>query len=106
MAPAVNSVAEGRDGYASLRGADAIRAQTAAGSRCDCAAKTPQSVAEQCGTSLEMLSQHYSYEIDDFSHPGPRSGDEHDGARTELPFEQPRSRRKTARDRDACGRRL
>jgi integrase len=25
-----------------------------------------QSVADQCGTSLEMLSRHYSYEIDDF----------------------------------------
>jgi hypothetical protein len=29
-----------------------------------------QSVAAQCGTSLEMLSQHYSYEIDDFGHIG------------------------------------
>lgn len=27
-----------------------------------------QSVAAQCGTSLEMLSQHYSYEIDDVEH--------------------------------------
>jgi integrase len=29
-----------------------------------------QSVAAQCGTSLEMLSQHYSYEIDDLDHVG------------------------------------
>jgi hypothetical protein len=29
-----------------------------------------QSVAAQCGTSLEMLSQHYSYEIDDFGYVG------------------------------------
>jgi hypothetical protein len=30
--------------------------------------RAPKSVAEQCGTSLEMPSQHYSYEIDDFGH--------------------------------------
>jgi hypothetical protein len=34
-----------------------------------------QSVADQCGTSLEMLSQHYSYEIDDFSRGRPESLD-------------------------------
>jgi hypothetical protein len=32
-----------------------------------------QSVAEQCGTSLEMLSRHYSYEIDDFARGRPQS---------------------------------
>jgi len=35
-----------------------------------------QSVASQCGTSLEMLSQHYSYEIDEFAHTRPTSVDE------------------------------
>jgi hypothetical protein len=35
-----------------------------------------QSVAAQCGTSLEMLSQHYSYEIDDIEHVGPQSLDQ------------------------------
>jgi hypothetical protein len=29
-----------------------------------------QSVADQCGTSLEMLSQHYSYEIEDLEQTG------------------------------------
>jgi hypothetical protein len=31
-----------------------------------------QSVADQCGTSLEMLSQHYSYEIEDLEQTGPQ----------------------------------
>ncbi len=35
-----------------------------------------QSVADQCGTSLEMLSQHYSYEIDDFGQAGPQPLDQ------------------------------
>ena len=35
-----------------------------------------QSVAHQCGTSLEMLSQHYSYEIDDLDHVGPQPLDQ------------------------------
>jgi hypothetical protein len=35
-----------------------------------------QSVAAQCGTSLEMLSQHYSYEIDDVDHVGAQSLDQ------------------------------
>lgn len=35
-----------------------------------------QSVAHQCGTSLEMLSQHYSYEIDDLDHVGALSLDQ------------------------------
>jgi hypothetical protein len=35
-----------------------------------------QSVAAQCGTSLEMLSQHYSYEIDDLNHVGAQSLDQ------------------------------
>jgi integrase len=35
-----------------------------------------QSVAAQCGTSLEMLSQHYSYEIDDLDHGGPQPLDQ------------------------------
>ncbi len=35
-----------------------------------------QSVADQAGTSLEMLSAHYSYEIDDFDHLGPQPFDQ------------------------------
>jgi hypothetical protein len=35
-----------------------------------------QSVADQCGTSLEMLSQHYSYEIEDLEQTGPQSLDQ------------------------------
>lgn len=75
MAPAVNSVAENHDGYASLRGATPY-ALRRGGISMRLRSEDAQSVAEQCGTSLEMLSQHYSYEIDDFSHLGPRSGDE------------------------------
>ena len=75
LAPAVNSVADNHDGYASLRGATPY-ALRRGGISMRLRSEDAQSVAEQCGTSLEMLSQHYSYEIDDFSHLGPRSVDE------------------------------
>ena len=75
MTPAVNSVAENHDGYASLCGATPY-ALRRGGISMRLRSEDAQSVAEQCGTSLEMLSQHYSYEIDDFSHLGPRSVDE------------------------------
>jgi integrase len=65
LTPAVNAVAEKHDAYVNLRGATPYglrRGGISTRLRCEDA----QSVAEQCGTSLEMLSQHYSYEIDDF----------------------------------------
>lgn len=37
--------------------------------------ESAQSVAEQCGTSLEMLSRHYSYEIDGFGKGRPETLD-------------------------------
>jgi hypothetical protein len=74
MTPAVNSVAESQDGYANLRGATPY-ALRRGGISMRLRSEDAQSVAEQCGTSLEMLSQHYSYEIDDFSHRGPQSVD-------------------------------
>jgi hypothetical protein len=72
---AVNSVANNHDGYANLRGATPY-ALRRGGISMRLRSEDAQSVAEQCGTSLEMLSQHYCYEIDDFSHLGPRSVDE------------------------------
>jgi integrase len=75
MTPAVNSVVDNQDGYANLRGATPY-ALRRGGISTRLRSEDAQSVAEQCGTSLEMLSQHYSYEIDDFSHLGPRSVDD------------------------------
>lgn len=74
MMPAVNSVADNHDGYASLRGATPYALRR--GGISMLRSEDAQSVAEQCGTSIEMHPQHYSYEIDDFSHLGPRSVDE------------------------------
>jgi hypothetical protein len=74
LKPAVDSVADNQDGYASLRGATPY-ALRRGGISMRLRSEDAQSVAEQCGTSLEMLSQHYSYEIDDFGHRGPQSVD-------------------------------
>jgi len=38
--------------------------------------ESAQSVADQCGTSLEMLARHYSYEIDGFGRGRPETLDE------------------------------
>jgi hypothetical protein len=75
MTPAVNSVADNHDEYADLRGATPY-ALRRGGISTRLRGEDAQSVAEQCGTSLEMLSQHYSYEIDGYGHLGPRSVDE------------------------------
>jgi hypothetical protein len=74
MTPAVDSVADSQDGYANLRGATPY-ALRRGGISTRLRGEDAQSVAEQCGTSLEMLSEHYSYEIDDFTHLGPQSVD-------------------------------
>jgi integrase len=75
MTPAVEAVADSDDAYRPLRGATPYglrRGGISMRLRCEDA----QSVAHQCGTSLEMLSQHYSYEIDDYGNHGPRSVNE------------------------------
>ena len=75
LSPAVAAVADSSDAYARLRGATPYglrRGGISMRLRCEDA----QSVAHQCGTSLEMLSQHYSYEIDDYGNHGPRSVDD------------------------------
>jgi len=52
--------------------------------------ESAQSVADQCGTSLEMLSRHYSYEIDGFGRGRPETLDEQwQRARASVP-QQPR----------------
>jgi integrase len=75
LRPAVNSVADDQDGYGNLRGATPYSLRRG-GISMRLRGEDAQSVAEQCGTSLEMLSQHYSYEIDDYGDLGPRSVDE------------------------------
>lgn len=75
MTPAVESVAAKHAAFAAIAGATPYglrRGGISARLRCEDA----QSVANQCGTSLEMLSQHYSYEIDDFHHAGGASLDD------------------------------
>ncbi|HSZ13252.1 MAG TPA: hypothetical protein VK790_04375 [Solirubrobacteraceae bacterium] len=75
LTPAVDVVAEMQDGFGNLRGATPYALRRGGISmrlRCEDA----QSVAHQCGTSLEMLSQHYSYEIDDYGDQRPGSVDD------------------------------
>jgi hypothetical protein len=38
-------------------------------------AEYPQVVADQCGTSLQMLDRHYAFAIDDLRRQGPRPAD-------------------------------
>jgi hypothetical protein len=38
-------------------------------------AEDPQVVADQCGTSLQMLDRHYAFPIDDLRRQGPRPAD-------------------------------
>lgn len=75
MAPAVTAVAERYPTFAAIRGATPY-ALRRGGISARLRGEDPQSVADQCGTSLEMLSQYYSYEIDDFHDFGARSLDE------------------------------
>lgn len=75
LTPAVNSVADSQAGYVNLRGATPYGFRRG-GISMRLRGEDAQSVAHQCGTSLEMLSQHYSYEIDTVGYLGPRSVDE------------------------------
>jgi hypothetical protein len=81
--PAVQAVAErpefarilGATPYALRRGAISLRLRS----------EDPQVVASECGTSLQMLSQHYSFPIEDLRHHEPRPAEvEWRAARAEL----------------------
>ena len=71
--PAVKTVAErpefalilGATPYALRRGGISLRLR----------AEDPQTVASECGTSLKMLSDHYSYALEDLRRGGPRPAD-------------------------------
>jgi hypothetical protein len=71
--PAVRAVAQrpeftrilGATPYALRRGGISLRLRT----------EDPQTVASECGTSLKMLSDHYSFPIEDLRHHEPRPAD-------------------------------
>jgi integrase len=69
MTPAVNTVADHSAAFANIVGATPYGLRRG-GISARLRGENAQSVADQCGTSLEMLSQHYSYEIDDFGQLG------------------------------------
>jgi integrase len=75
MTRAVTSVADHTAGFAQIMGATPYGLRRG-GISARLRGESAQSVADQCGTSLEMLSQHYSYEIDDFGHLGSQSLDQ------------------------------
>ncbi len=72
--PAVKALAEGCSDLADLATATPYSLRRG-GVSARLRGENAQSVAEQCGTSLEMLSRHYSYEIDDFAQGQPQSLD-------------------------------
>lgn len=81
--PAVRAVAQrpefarilGATPYALRRGGISLRLRT----------EDPQTVASECGTSLKMLSDHYSFPIEDLRHSDPRpANDEWRAARDAL----------------------
>ena len=75
MTPAVEAVANSDTAFANIAGATPYSLRRG-GISARLRAENAQSVADQCGTSLEMLSQHYSYEIDDLEHVGPQPLDQ------------------------------
>ncbi|HXN37590.1 MAG TPA: hypothetical protein VN892_06120, partial [Solirubrobacteraceae bacterium] len=75
MKPAVEAVANSDSAFANMIGATPYGLRRG-GISARLRAENAQSVANQCGTSLEMLSQHYSYEIDDLEHAGPQPLDQ------------------------------
>jgi integrase len=72
--PAVKLVAEYGEGYADIRGATPYSLRRG-GISLRLRAEDSQEVADQCGTSLQMLDRHYSFAIDDLHHQGPRPAD-------------------------------
>jgi integrase len=75
MKPALRTLAEGNPALASVVSATPYSLRRG-GISARLRDEDAQSVAAQCGTSLEMLSQHYSYEIDDVEHVGRQSLDQ------------------------------
>ena len=73
--PAVKLVAQHVEGYADIRGATPYSLRRG-GISLRLRAEDSQEVADQCGTSLQMLDRHYSFAIDDLHHRGPRPADE------------------------------
>jgi hypothetical protein len=71
MRPAVTAVVENDATFTNVIGATPYGLRRG-GISARLRGENAQSVADQCGTSLEMLSQHYSYEIDDCDHLGPQ----------------------------------
>jgi hypothetical protein len=73
FAPAVQRAAEhpeladirGATPYALRRGGISLRLRT----------EDPQTVARECGTSVQMLNSHYAFAIEDLRHHQPRSAD-------------------------------
>jgi hypothetical protein len=89
--PAVGAVAGraefacvvGATPYALRRGFISLRLRT----------EDPQIVASECGTSLKMLSDHYSFPIEELRHHAPRPADvEWGAARTALSEQRARER--------------
>lgn len=71
--------------YALRRGGISLRLRT----------EDPQIVASECGTSLKMLSDHYSFAIEDLRHNEPRPADvEWRAARAALSEQQARGHRR------------
>lgn len=69
MTPAIKAVAESDPSFVNVIGATPYSLRRG-GLSARLRGEDAQSVAAQGGTSLEMLSQHYSYEIDDLGHLG------------------------------------
>ena len=89
MRPAVDAVAENDAAFAKIAGATPYSLRRG-GISTRLRGEPAPSVADQCGTSLEMLSQHYSYEIDDFGHLGAQPLDRQwRAARAAVLAEQP-----------------
>ena len=74
MKPAASTVAKSNPELANLASATPYSLRRG-GISARLRGENAQSVADQCGTSLEMLSRHYSYEIDEFSNGEPESLD-------------------------------
>jgi integrase len=69
MTPALTAIAENDAAFAKIVGGTPYGLRRG-GISARLRGENAQSVADQCGTSLEMLSQHYSYEIDDLGQLG------------------------------------
>ena len=101
--PAVTKVAEqpeffqilGATPYALRRGGISLRLR----------AEDPQTVASECGTSLQMLSAHYAFAIEDLRQHGPRPVDvEWRAARAAQADNKPHDEDKRGHDRGGRGR--